>query len=75
MMRRHKVNLALSGHKHENETIRYEHTTHIEDGAVSGAWWRGAHNGNPEGFGIIDVKPDGTFEHHYQTYGWKAAPA
>ncbi len=75
LLRRHRVNLALSGHKHENETIRYEHTTHIEDGAVCGAWWKGPHNGNPEGFGIIDVKADGTFEHRYETYGWQAAQA
>lgn len=74
VIRKHKVNLVLSGHMHENETITYDRTTFIEDGAVSGAWWKGAHNGNPEGFGVFDVRADGTFEHKYQTYGWEAEP-
>jgi 3',5'-cyclic AMP phosphodiesterase CpdA len=75
LLRRRKVTLALSGHKHENETLQYEKTTHIEDGAVCGAWWKGPHNGNPEGFGVIDVRPDGAFEHQYHTYGWVAEKA
>ena len=74
MLRTNRVNLVLSGHNHQNERLQFDHTTHIEDGAVSGAWWRGSHHGNPEGFGIMDVRPDGTFEHRYQTYGWKAEP-
>ena len=72
LLHQHRVNLVLTGHQHENETLVYEHTTHIEDAAVCGAWWRGPHNGFPEGFGVIDVRADGTFEHQYQTYGWKA---
>jgi len=72
--RKHKVNLALAGHTHENERIQYRGTTHIIQGAVCGAWWKGPHRGNPEGFGVIDVRADGSFEHHYHTYGWKAQP-
>jgi Icc protein len=72
VFRKHKVNLAIAGHTHENETIAYEHTTFITDGAVSGAWWRGPRFLSPEGFGVFDVRPDRTFDHHYHTYGWKA---
>jgi 3',5'-cyclic-AMP phosphodiesterase len=72
LLREQQVNLVLTGHQHQNETIEFNGTTHIEDGAVCGAWWKGPHLGNPEGFGVIDVKADGTFEHQYQTYGWHA---
>ena len=72
VLKDHRVNLVLSGHLHENERIEYQGTTHIEDGAVCGNWWRGALNGTPEGFGIIDAKADGTFEHQYHAYGWNA---
>jgi Icc protein len=72
MLRKHEVDLVLTGHQHQSERIEWEKTTHIEDAAVCGAWWKGAHNGFAEGFGIIDVKADGTFEHRYHTYGWKA---
>jgi hypothetical protein len=26
----------------------------------------------PEGFGVLDLRPDGTFDHRYETYGWTA---
>ena len=42
------------------------------DGAVSGSWWKGPLQGVPEGFGVVDLRPDGTFEHRYEAYGWKA---
>lgn len=72
LLREHRVPLVLAGHLHENETLRYERTTHITQGAVSGAWWNGPRNLSPEGFGVIDVRGDGTFEHRYHEYGWKA---
>lgn len=72
MLRKHKVKVSLAGHLHQNERILLDGTTYITGGAVSGAWWKGSHFGNPEGFGVVDVKADGTFEHSYQTYGWKA---
>jgi 3',5'-cyclic AMP phosphodiesterase CpdA len=72
-LRKNTVNLVLTGHLHQNERIAFDGTTHIGEGAVSGAWWKGAHHGNPEGFGVIDVRADGTFEHRYHSYGWQAA--
>lgn len=36
-------------------------------------WHRtGPRFGFPEGFGVFDCKPDGTFDFAYQAYGWKA---
>ncbi|MEP0844645.1 MAG: metallophosphoesterase [Phycisphaerae bacterium] len=75
LLRKHKVKLVLAGHLHDNEVLRYEYTTHVGEGAVSGAWWKGPQRLSPEGFGVVDLKPDGGFEHQYLTYGWKAAQA
>jgi Icc protein len=44
--------------------------TFICDGAVSGGWWKGPNEDVQEGFGIIDLKPDGGFAHQYFDYGW-----
>jgi len=72
LLNKHRVNLVLTGHQHQNERILLDGTTHVGQGAVCGAWWKGAHLGNREGFGILDVHPDGTFEHRYHAYGWQA---
>ena len=47
----------------------------ICDGAVCGNWWKGVYHHCPEGYGILDLHPDGRFEHQYVTYGWNAEPA
>jgi len=73
LLRTRNVRLCLSGHIHERDRVDYRGTTFINDGAVCGAWWRGPHRGVQEGFGIIDCRPDGTFEHQYIDYGWQAA--
>lgn len=71
----HNVRLALSGHIHEIDRIDFRGTTYICDGAVCGSWWKGPNNGFKEGFGVLDMKADGTFEHHYHEYGWTAQKA
>ena len=43
--------------------------TYVCDGAVSGSWWKGPLQGVPEGFGVVDLRADGTFEHRYEPYG------
>jgi len=74
LIRRHNVKLCLSGHIHQCDRIEYWGTTYINDGAVSGAWWRGDNRGVQEGFGVIDMRPDGTFDYRYHDYQWTAAP-
>jgi 3',5'-cyclic AMP phosphodiesterase CpdA len=66
------VKLIISGHLHLVDRCDYKGRTFICDGAVSGAWWKGPHQGFAEGYGVFDVYPDGTFEHQYVAYGWKA---
>jgi 3',5'-cyclic-AMP phosphodiesterase len=73
LLRGYNVKLCISGHVHMVDRIEYLGITFICDGAVSGNWWKGKHHEFDEGYGVFDFFPDGTFEHVYQTYGWKAA--
>jgi 3',5'-cyclic AMP phosphodiesterase CpdA len=66
------VKLALSGHMHQVDQVEYLGITFCCNGAVCGNWWKGPHLEFPEGYGIVDLYPDGTFESRYVTYGWKA---
>lgn len=66
------VKLCLSGHIHLNDRVEFEGLTYICDGAVCGGWWKGPNASCVEGYGVIDLFDDGSFEHRYQTYGWKA---
>jgi Icc protein len=66
------VKLALSGHMHLHDRVEYGGVTYICDGAVCGNWWKGRHIDCDEGYGLVDLYDDGTFEHRYVTYGWKA---
>lgn len=82
LFRKHpNVKLVLSGHIHIDERIEYMGVTHLCNGAVSGNWWSG--NPNPpsndkpqravEGYAILDLYDDGSFEREYRAYGWVAA--
>lgn len=73
VFRKHgNVKLCLSGHLHLLDRCTYNGVTYICDGAVSGAKWRGSKRQTPEGYGLIDLYSDGTFEHTYQGFGWVA---
>ena len=67
----HNIRLVLSGHGHVLERIQFEKTTYIQGGAVCGAWWKGSFFGNPEGYGVVTCRQDGTFDFDYRDYGWK----
>jgi Icc protein len=67
------VRLCLSGHMHKLDRLEYQGTTYICNGAVSGGWWKGPKDWCDEGYGIVDLFDDGTFENRYITFGWKAA--
>lgn len=76
-----QVKLCLSGHVHLNDRVEMgvpgapvdgPKVTYICDGAVCGSWWDGRKAQCDEGYGLIDLYDDGTFEHKYVAYGWKA---
>jgi 3',5'-cyclic AMP phosphodiesterase CpdA len=67
------VKLCVSGHIHQRDRVEFNGVTYVCDGAVSGRWWKGRNAECDEGYGVFDLNADGTCEHSYQTYGWKAA--
>lgn len=67
------VRLCLSGHMHRIDRVDYRAVSYLCNGAVSGNWWKGQHHECSEGYAVIDLFSDGSFESRYATYGWKAA--
>ena len=65
------VKLCLSGHIHLYEQIQYNGVTYISNGAVSGNWWKGVHYKTDNGYAIVNLYDDGSFDNEYITYGWK----
>jgi 3',5'-cyclic AMP phosphodiesterase CpdA len=70
-----KVKAVLSGHIHRLDRIEAMGHTFICSGSVSGARWAGPDHATPEGFGVLDCRPDGTFTYRYHAYGWRADSA
>jgi len=66
------VRLCLSGHIHLKDRVDYNGVTYLCNGAVSGNWWRGISQETPEGYGLVTLYEDGSFDHEYVAYGWKA---
>jgi Icc protein len=64
--------LCLSGHVHLLDRVEYLGMTFICDGAVCGNWWKGPRQEFPEGYGVLDLYPDGRFTHQYHSYGWRS---
>lgn len=68
------VKLALSGHLHLVDRVDYCGLTYLCNGAVSGAWWKGDNQECDEGYGLIDLYADGSFDHQYVVYNWTPMP-
>ena len=66
------VKLCLSGHIHLYEQIRYNGVTYISNGACSGNWWKGARYRTENGYAMVNLYDDGSFDNEYIPYGWKA---
>ena len=66
----HNLLLVLQGHLHVNEMMRWQKTTFITGGAISGRWWRGNWHGTDPGYGVLNLSPD-RVDWEYHTYGWK----
>jgi len=67
----HNLLLVLQGHLHAEEVLRWNGTTFITSGAICGNKWRGPQYGTPEGFGVVNLRPD-RIDWEYKTYGWEA---
>jgi predicted phosphodiesterase len=66
------VKLSLSGHLHTLDRVDYNGVSYLCNGAVCGAWWKGRHKDCDEGYAVLDLYNDGSFDHEYVKYGWKA---
>lgn len=66
------VKLCISGHIHLVDHVTYDGVTYLCNGAVSGNWWKGRHQECEEGYALLDLFNDGSFERQYVAYGWKA---
>lgn len=75
LLSRHNVRLAISGHIHMVDDVQYRGVRYVCDGAVSGAWWKGPNKGFSEGYGVFDVRDDGTTNYQYVSYEWKVHQA
>jgi 3',5'-cyclic AMP phosphodiesterase CpdA len=66
------VKLSLSGHLHLTDRVDYNGVTYLCNGAVCGNWWKGRHKDCDEGYAVMNLYDDGSFEHEYIKYGWTA---
>lgn len=71
-LKHRNVKLCLSGHLHLVDRCDFDGVTYLCNGAVSGNWWKGRHQECDEGYAVVDLFDDGSFEREYVTYGWKA---
>jgi predicted phosphodiesterase len=66
------VKVCVSGHTHLVDRVDYNGVSYLCGGAVCGNWWRGRHKDCDEGYAVIDLCDDGSFDCEYVKYGWKA---
>ena len=62
------IRLCLSGHVHLQDEVNYLGITYYCNGAVCGAWWRGAFQDFAPAYAIIDYYDDGSFERWFVNY-------
>lgn len=66
-----QVKICLSGHTHLRDRTEYNGVAYICDGAVCGNWWGGRFKDCDEGYAMLNLYEDGSFDHEYLTYGWQ----
>lgn len=66
------VKLCLSGHTHLTEQIQIAGIDFVNSGAVCGLWWKGNNAHTDEGYSVVDLFDDGSFQTQYVSYGWNA---
>lgn len=69
-----QVKLCLSGHLHLVDHCLVRGVNYHCNGAVSGSWWKGPNEGFPEGYAVVDLFSDGSYQLEYVAYGWQAVP-
>lgn len=70
-LKHRNVKVCLSGHLHLVERTEYNGVTYLCNGAVSGGWWKGPHHECQNGYAVLNLNDDGSFESEYLVYGWQ----
>jgi 3',5'-cyclic-AMP phosphodiesterase len=69
------VKACLSGHTHLVEDLKVKGVHYLNNGAVSGRWWKGPIEGFREGYALLDLFTDGSLTCQYVPYGWQVEEA
>jgi len=62
------LKVCLSGHLHMQESLTYWGVTHLNNGAVSGNWWKGPFRDFEPAYAVLDFYDDGTVERTFIKY-------
>lgn len=65
------VKLAISGHVHLADQVRYLNVDYMCNGAVCGGWWKGPYQEFDPAYAVIDLYDDGSFENKLIPYEFK----
>ncbi len=68
------VKACLSGHLHQVDHVEIKGVHFHCNGAVCGGWWKGKNRGFDEGYALVDLFDDGSYQCQYQAFGWVAEP-
>ncbi len=72
LFQRHpNVKVCLSGHIHLVDRVDYLGVTYYCNGAVCGGWWSGPCQEFNNGYGLVELFEDGSFNNQYVEFGWK----
>jgi 3',5'-cyclic-AMP phosphodiesterase len=66
------VKLAVSGHVHLVDQVKYLNVNYVCNGAASGGWWKGNYQEFPPAFALIDLYDDGSFDNKLIHYNWNS---
>lgn len=62
------VKICLSGHSHQIEDLKYHGVHYLNDGAISGNWWKGDYFDSPPGYMSLSLYADGSVTTEYVVY-------
>ena len=65
------VKLAISGHVHLADEVKYLDVDYVCNGAACGGWWEGPYQEFHPAYAVIDLYEDGTFKNQLISYEWK----
>jgi hypothetical protein len=62
------LRFCLSGHSDQQEVLQYLGVKDLNDGVISGNWWRGSYLDFPLGYVIVELNEHGSSDSRFITY-------